>query len=79
MSQSLQDKIHIYDDEEVKVAYASNGAVYTIPEGTKIATLRDENLYTLDGQLLGHLTPVGVVRGVDGATPEAFMRLVKGE
>jgi hypothetical protein len=79
VNQSRQDKIHIYDDEEVKVAYVSDGTVYTIGDDRQIATLRGENLHAMDGQLLGHLTPVGNIHGVDGATPEAFMKLVRGE
>jgi hypothetical protein len=80
VSPQSEGKIYIYDDDEVKVAYAAtNGDVYAISNFRKMANLRDGNLYTLDGQLLGYLTPVGAVRGVDGDTPDAFMRLVKME
>ena len=70
-------KIPINDHKGTKVAYSYNGVVYAIP-GQNVGTLRGGNIYGLDGQLLGRLTPRGVVVCEDGSVSETFLRLAAG-
>jgi hypothetical protein len=67
-------KTIIRDDEGAEIAYAVGGSVYATGSGGRIASLRNGNLCTQDGQLFGLLTPSGAVRGSAAA---AFMRLAK--
>jgi hypothetical protein len=69
-------KTLIQDDQGAEIAYAIGGAVYAAATGQRIASLRNGCLYTLDGQLVGLLTPSGAVRG---NAADAFMRLAKEE
>ena len=72
------DKLRIYDEAGTEIAYANNGIVYVSSDGRRIGSIRGGSLYTPDGQLLGYRTRAGVVRGVGGTAPDAFMRLVRG-
>jgi hypothetical protein len=74
-----QDRLCIYDENGTNVAYINNGVVYVASDGRRVASIRDGNLYTQDGQLLGYRPPAGAVRGVGGTAPDGFMRLVKRE
>lgn len=66
----------IYDDNGDCVARIVNDEVLAEIGGNRIATMRDGNIYAMDGNLIGHLQPGGMVRGDGGATPEAFSKLI---
>ena len=73
------NKLCIYDAGGTEVAYVTNGVIYTTSSGQKIGRILGGVIYGVDGQALGRRTPFGSVRGIEGASPDAFMRLVKGD
>jgi hypothetical protein len=75
----LLNKLCIYDQGGTEIAYVTNGIIYATSSGHRIGRILGGVIFGVDGQKLGRRTPFGSVRGVEGATPEAFMRLVKGE
>jgi len=66
----------IYDDQGKCVAWIINGEVFTGENKRKIATVDHGNIYSLQGELVGHLQPGGVVRMDGNKTPEAFTKLL---
>lgn len=72
------NKLCIYDAEGTEVAYVNNGIIYATSSGRRIGSILGGVIHGVDGQKRGRRTPFGSIRGMDGATPDAFMRLVKG-
>lgn len=66
----------IYNDQGACVARIVNDEVFRDSDQRKIAIVRDGNLYSLDGKLLGHLEATGSVRTEEGSTPGAFTQLL---
>jgi hypothetical protein len=73
------NRLCIYDAGGTEVAYVTNGIIYATSSGLKIDRILGGIIYGVDGQALGRRTTFGSVRGMEGATPDAFMRLVEGE
>ena len=73
------DRLCLYDEGGTEVAYVTNGIIYTTSSGLKIGRILGGVIYGVDGQALGRRMTFGSVRGMEGATPDAFMRLVKAE
>jgi hypothetical protein len=73
------NRLCIYDAGGTEVAYVNNGIIYATSSGLKIGRILGGVIYGVDGQALGRRTTFGSVRGMEGATPDAFMRLVKGK
>ena len=73
------NRLGIYDSGGIEVAYVTNGIIYTTSSGHLIGRVLGGVIYGVDGQALGRRTPFGSVRGIEGASPDAFMRLVKGD
>ena len=72
----LFEKKFIKDEHGTKVAFAHLGAIFLISTGRKVAGLQGGNVYGMDGQILGRLTPKGTVVREDETPSEAFFRLV---
>jgi hypothetical protein len=65
----------IYDDQGKCVAWIIDGQIFTGEDKRKIATVdHDGNIYSLQGELVGHLEATGVVR--KDKVPEAFTKLL---
>ena len=73
------DRLCIFDEDGTEVAYVTNGIIYATSSGHMIGRVLGGVIYGVDGQALGRRTPFGSVRGIEGASPDAFMRLVKGD
>lgn len=69
----------IYDDQGACVARIINGEVFSEATKRRVATVRDGNIYSLNGKLLGHLQDAGVVRKDGNSTSEAFTTLLSQE
>jgi hypothetical protein len=70
----------IYNDQGVCVARIINGDVFTEEKNPRrIATIRQGNIFALNGELIGHLQGAGLVRKDGDVTPEAFTKLLSGE
>jgi hypothetical protein len=74
-TESLKQKIVFKNEEGIEIAYCSGGRISAM-DGRRVAILEGGNVYTADRQLLGRLTPSGVVRRHDGAASEGFLKLV---
>jgi hypothetical protein len=68
----------IYDDQGKCIAWIVKGEVFTGADKRKIATVdRTGNIYSLQGEHVGHLQDAGVVRkDKEDKTPEAFTKLL---
>jgi hypothetical protein len=67
----------IYDDQGKCIAWIIDGEVFTGEDKRKIATVDQRgSIYSLSGELVGHLQPAGVVRMDGNKTPEAFAKLL---
>jgi hypothetical protein len=68
----------IYDDQGKCVAWILKGEVFTGADKRKIASVdRNGDIYSLQGELVGHLQDAGLVREEGGdITPEAFTNLL---
>jgi hypothetical protein len=66
----------IYDDRGTCVARIIEDEVFAEKGGNRIATIRNGNIYAMDGDLIGHLQSGGMVRGDGDAMPEAFSKLI---
>lgn len=66
----------IYDDQGKCLARINRNEVFSDTTGQKIATIRDGSIYTLEGDLVGHLQRAGLVRMDGDCTPPAFMKLL---
>lgn len=70
----------IYNDQGVCVARIINGDVFTEAKNPRrIATIREGNLFSLNGERIGHLQGAGLVRKEGDFTPEAFTNLFNEE
>jgi hypothetical protein len=69
----------IYDDQGACVARIITGEVFSEATKQRIATVREGNIYNLNGELVGHLQGAGVVRKDGDFTPEAFTKLLSEE
>ncbi|HXP07755.1 MAG TPA: hypothetical protein VN828_04630 [Acidobacteriaceae bacterium] len=73
---AFSKRFALKDEQGAKVAVALGGTIFTVSDGRQIATLRGGSVYGMDGQLLGRLTPSGVVLREDATYSQAFLRLV---
>jgi hypothetical protein len=68
-------KGRIWDDRDGShLANIEDGKVFRVTDNCQIGTIRDGNIYGLDGKLLGHLQGMDASRG---QIPEDFRKLAK--
>jgi hypothetical protein len=66
----------IYDDQGKCVAWIVGDEVFSEATGQKIATIRDGNIFDVNGRLVGHLQDAGLVRKGGDSTPPEFTKLL---
>jgi hypothetical protein len=61
------------------VAWILDGDVFAESDRKIATTDREGNIYTLDGELIGHLEAAGVVPKEGASMPDAFAKILKSE
>ncbi len=58
-----------------QIAWVSDGKVFDVATQKQVGTMRHGNLYSLDGELVGHVEDASLVH--KGGKSDAFMKLLK--
>ncbi len=66
----------IYDDQGACVARIVDGNVIAEKDERKIATVREGNVYALNGELIGHLQDAHLIPNGSGTPPIAWTNLL---
>ena len=61
------------------VAWMLDGDVFAESDRKIATTDREGNIYTLDGELIGHLEAAGVVPKEGASMPDAFAKILQSE
>lgn len=69
----------IYDDQGACIARIINGEVFSEATNRRVATVRERNIFNLNGELVGHLQNAGLVRKEGDFTPDALSKLLNEE
>jgi hypothetical protein len=66
----------MYDERGICVAHIIEHEFFAEMGGNRIATIRNGDIYALDGKLIGHVQSGRMVRGDGYAMPEALSKLI---
>ena len=60
-----------------QLAWIEDGKVFDVATDKQVCTMRDGNLYSLDGKFVGHLEHAWQVHKSESKTPDAFLNLLR--
>lgn len=66
----------IFNDKGKSIAWIVGGKVFSGSKAQMIATISEGKIYSLDGDLVGHLQVAGLVIKDGVGIPDAFSRLL---